>query len=725
MVKASASEALRKALTDVGYELKVFNFEPDLLGMKLVCKLENGLSIVKVLDNLHDSQAMVLGVPVGSIIMQINGEDATQMKSLAEINRAIAVEIEGCKLLGKVLEITMMVPLPKELAEKFLRDELARELPPSARPGTATSRLGGDADLPTRVGSVLGLPAPLTIVRPACVPPIGTGLGVRYRRQLEEEQLRARADVRVAKMEAIYERLHLNEPSDVEAATRTFELHDGPSGSNHGAAHGTQPTSPPAKPPRASLWMSILCASLWTSKVEKKAAVAAKKAEKESAMAAAAYNNAEKKASAAAQKAAQKAAKKAAKKTEEEKAARKGTSGGNSVAPLGQPPATHAQLDIQQQLAEAIRQRQQRDGLVVVPWETISFTQTTLAKGAFGTVALATLSRELGRMQCAVKIADVRSGDGLGEALALLNEGSFMKINHPNIVKMFGITFNAPAKIGLIMELMKCSLHELIHAQALSGARRYVTWADSLLAIATDIAFGMTFLHYHNLIHRDLKPLNVLLNDGWMAKVADFGEMKRVEGGGDADARAAGSGRIHGTPSYVSPEAASVSIPDAPRVGTPTDVWSFGCLLAHCAARAAPYTDVEYLGRGLKPQEVVQWLLDGRANPLSMVVEGQNMPALLMDMARECTRVVPEQRPTFAHLAARLSTPTFIREICFKDAVIDEDEEEDLEARRPPVKLIVPTTEVLKDPSNARFREELSRGSSAKPEAEAHACVIS
>ena len=671
MVKTYTSEDLGKGLTEVGYELKVFKFEPGSLGMKLGCRLENGLAIVKVLENIPDSQAVVLGVPVGSIIMQINGEDATPMKSLAEINRAIAVEIEGCKLLGKQsLEITMMVPLPKELAEKFLRDELARELPPSARPGTATSRLGGDGDLP---GPVLGLPAPLMVTRPACVPPIGTGLGVRYRRRLEEEQLLARADMRVAKMEAIHARLHPKEPSDVEAASRTFELHD-----------RAPPTSPPAKPPRASLWMSNFRPSLWTSKVEKKAA----------------------------------------KKTEEEEAARKGASGGNSMAPLGQPPASQAQLDTQQQLAEAIRQRQQGEGLVVVPWETISITKTTLAKGAFGTVALAKLS-ELGGMQCAVKIADVRSGDGLEEALALLNEGSFMNINHPNIVKMFGITFGAPSKIGLIMELMTCSLHELIHAHALSGMRRYVTWADSLLAIATDIAFGMAFLHYHNLIHRDLKPLNVLMSGGWMAKVADFGEMKRIEGGGDAGARAAGSGRIHGTPSYVSPEAASVSIPSAPRVGTPTDVWSFGCLLAHCAARASPYTDIEYLGRALKPQEVVQWLLDGRANPLSMVVEGQNMPALLMGMARECTSVVPEQRPTFAQLAARLSAPSLIREICFKDAVIDEDEEDDLEARRPPVKLIVPTPEVLKEPSAARFREELSRGSSAKPEAEVHACVVS
>ena len=112
MVKTYTSEDLGKALTEVGYELKVFKFEPGSLGMKLGCRLENGLAIVKVLENTPDSQGVVLGVPVGSIIMKISGEDVTLMKSLAEINRAIAVEIEGCKLLGKQsLEITMMVPL--------------------------------------------------------------------------------------------------------------------------------------------------------------------------------------------------------------------------------------------------------------------------------------------------------------------------------------------------------------------------------------------------------------------------------------------------------------------------------------------------------------------------------------------------------------------------------------------------------------------------------------
>ena len=236
-------------------------------------------------------------------------------------------------------------------------------------------------------------------------------------------------------------------------------------------------------------------ASLWKSKVAKEAAAPAKKAENE--------------------------------------AARKGAFRRNSLGTLGQPPAAQVQLDRQLQLAEAIRQRQQREGLVVVPWETISFTQTTLAKGAFGTVALATLN-ELGGLPCAVKIADVLSGDGLQEALALLNEGSMKNMNHPNIVKTLGIAFDAPAKIGLIMELMTCSLHELMHGHALRGLRRHVSWADSLLAIVTDVTSGMAYLHYHNVIHRDLKPLNVLMTDGWTAKVADFGEVKLIKGEGDA-----------------------------------------------------------------------------------------------------------------------------------------------------------------------------------------------
>ena len=267
--------------------------------------------------------------------------------------------------------------------------------------------------------------------------------------------------------------------------------------------------------------------------------------------------------------------------------------------------------------------------------------------------------------------------------------------------------------------------------------------------------------------------------------------MKLIKGEGDAGVRAAvstasgvpdetrfrsdfgksGGVRIHGTPSYVSPEAASVDIPTAPRVGKPTDVWravwstpalhayahhgalfslqvgkptdvwSFGCLLAHCAARAPPYTDHKVAS----VHEVIQQLRDGRAQPLSMVVEGVNMPALLVEIARDCTRIVPEERPTFAQLSMRLSAPSLVRTICFERWLVVEDEEDSLEARRPVVRLSVPTPS-MEEPSavvgSASGGDRLASGSvasSAKPksmqasyrnqlakrDAEVHACIIS
>ena len=55
-----------------------------------------------------------------------------------------------------------------------------------------------------------------------------------------------------------------------------------------------------------------------------------------------------------------------------------------------------------------------------------------------------------------------------------------------------------------------------------------VTWGACLLAIATDVAKGMAYLHYNDFLHRDLKPGNVLLSEHWVAKVADFGATFQV-----------------------------------------------------------------------------------------------------------------------------------------------------------------------------------------------------
>jgi len=416
------------------------------------------------------------------------------------------------------------------------------------------------------------------------------------------------------------------------------------------------------------------------------------------------------------------------------------------------PPQRPSEVELAQQWVsiQGMVAAKQKGGLVVMPWNGFRLEQV-LAKGAFGTVHLA----KYNTMSVAVKV--ILTDDGFSETVSLVEETCIMnRLAHPNVVKALGVALDVgQQRIGMVMELMATSLHDLMHAGAYSGVRRYLTWRHSLLAIATDITCGMTYLHYHAMLHRDLKPLNVLLSQAWVGKIADFGEVKtlseepaevpraaadpppkagrRTKRGSaerppsaaastataDADANASARGksggvRIHGTAPYISPEAAA---PDIMPVGKPTDVWSFGCLLAHCAAFRPPYTDMVKVEEKNAAVEVINRLRSGKAEPLSMVTPGVNMPEPLVAIARECTRPEPSKRPTFAELSMQLEGSKLVRDVCYsaagrsKDDETDEEEDEDEdEARRPPVLL--------------RWAEVAIRPKTP-PAAEEQACVIS
>jgi len=387
------------------------------------------------------------------------------------------------------------------------------------------------------------------------------------------------------------------------------------------------------------------------------------------------------------------------------------------------PPQRPSEVELAQQWVsiQGMVAAKQKGGLVVMPWNGFRLEQV-LAKGAFGTVHLA----KYNTMSVAVKV--ILTDDGFSETVSLVEETCIMnRLAHPNVVKALGVALDVgQQRIGMVMELMATSLHDLMHAGAYSGVRRYLTWRHSLLAIATDITCGMTYLHYHAMLHRDLKPLNVLLSQAWVGKIADFGEVKTLSeepaastATADADANASAHGksggvRIHGTAPYISPEAAA---PDIMPVGKPTDVWSFGCLLAHCAAFRPPYTDMVKVEEKNAAVEVINRLRSGKAEPLSMVTPGVNMPEPLVAIARECTRPEPSKRPTFAELSMQLEGSKLVRDVCYsaagrsKDDETDEEEDEDEdEARRPPVLL--------------RWAEVAIRPKTP-PAAEEQACVIS
>ncbi len=101
-----------------------------------------------------------------------------------------------------------------------------------------------------------------------------------------------------------------------------------------------------------------------------------------------------------------------------------------------------------------------------------------------------------------------------------------------------------------------------------------------MIAIADAVAYA----HHSGVVHRDLKPSNVLLNRHGEPLVADFGLAKIMSLDGEATA----SGRVLGTPSYMSPEQASGNIR---RVGTHSDIYSLGAILYRMLTGRPPFQE--------------------------------------------------------------------------------------------------------------------------------------
>lgn len=101
--------------------------------------------------------------------------------------------------------------------------------------------------------------------------------------------------------------------------------------------------------------------------------------------------------------------------------------------------------------------------------------------------------------------------------------------------------------------------------------------AASLLRQIVD---AIAYAHEHNVIHRDLKPGNILLDSDGNPKVTDFGLAKRI----DSDAGLTGTGQVLGTPGYMAPEQAAANLE---AVGVRSDVYSLGGIL-YCFLTGRP-----------------------------------------------------------------------------------------------------------------------------------------
>jgi serine/threonine-protein kinase len=106
------------------------------------------------------------------------------------------------------------------------------------------------------------------------------------------------------------------------------------------------------------------------------------------------------------------------------------------------------------------------------------------------------------------------------------------------------------------------------------------------------VALGVQSAHQAGILHRDLKPGNVLLDSAGNARVADFGLAKLL----DRDSRQTASEAMLGTPSYMAPEQAAGK---AREIGPAADVWALGVILYECLTGQLPF-------QGTTRQETLQ-----------------------------------------------------------------------------------------------------------------------
>jgi predicted Zn finger-like uncharacterized protein len=154
-----------------------------------------------------------------------------------------------------------------------------------------------------------------------------------------------------------------------------------------------------------------------------------------------------------------------------------------------------------------------------------------------------------------------------------------------------------------------------------------------VLDVALQFAWGLQHAHEQGLVHRDVKPGNVLLTDTGVAKVTDFG-MARARGGTDGGAAGDGSsvfvtaGGL--TPAYCSPE----QVRGEP-LSRKTDVWSWAVSILEMFTGAATWS-AGYLAADVLEDYLAR---DGRGRRLPA------MPAGLAELLRRCFRREPEERP--------------------------------------------------------------------------------
>ena len=279
--------------------------------------------------------------------------------------------------------------------------------------------------------------------------------------------------------------------------------------------------------------------------------------------------------------------------------------------------------------------------------ELCSFTRNyskTLGAGGFGTVYKGQLHNGI---KIAVKVLNKSLAKTAAEEQFMAEVGSIGRTHHRNLVRLYGFCYDQFMS-ALVYEYMgKGSLDRYLF-----NDKKEIEW-EKLHDIAIGTAKGITYLHeecQHRIIHYDIKPGNILLDENYFPKVADFG-LAKLCNMDDTHITLTG---YRGTPGYSAPEFLLKNHP----ITQKCDVYSFGMVLFEIVGRRR--------NTNVTPSESLDWFPkqvwdEFEKNELEAMTvacgieEKDRENAIRMSMvALWCVQDSPETRPPMSSVVKML-----------------------------------------------------------------------
>ncbi|KAL5280153.1 STK36 family protein [Megaselia abdita] len=226
---------------------------------------------------------------------------------------------------------------------------------------------------------------------------------------------------------------------------------------------------------------------------------------------------------------------------------------------------------------------------------------TKIGEGSFGKVYKA--NHKVTEAIVAIKVIS-KGGRTLREIKTLRRECDIQrKLKHPNVIEMLE-TFDCRNNLVIVTEFASTDLHKYL-------AEKGVFNEEMAKKLSGDLVSALYYLHSNRVLHRDLKPQNVLLNEDLHAKLCDFGLARSMT----MQTQVLTS--IKGTPLYMAPEILSENPYDHQ-----ADLWSLGCIIYESMVGKPPFytTNILQLGYMIQKEEV-KWP-EGLSNASISLIQG-------------------------------------------------------------------------------------------------------